>query len=150
MANADYAAMFRNRLIEPGEYLAKLVAVRQVQADDGKLIYEVEVVLGHNESPADGTRLSGVLQPSAKGQRFIDAFLASYRVTEATVQEGVGRYAAVYIYQSEYKGTHFSQLKFHPQPLQVQEKVAEVEAEEAAQRRGIAAPQPRGVVGWMD
>lgn len=132
MDGPDYAALFRNKLIEPGEYLAKLVGVQQIATNDGKLIYQVEVILGHNESAADGARLLAVLQPSEKGQRFIDAFLESYRVTEQTVKEGVGRYAAVYVYQSQFKGTHFSVIKFHPQPFQAQEKVAEVEAEEAA------------------
>lgn len=146
MANADYAAMFRNKLIEPAEYLARLVSVRLIATDSGKPIFEVEVVLGHNESPADGARLLAVLQPSPKGQRFIDAFLESYRVTEQTVQQGIGRYAAVYVYQSQYKGTHFSAVKFHSQPYQAQEKVAEVEAEEAAQRRKAANP-PTGLVG---
>lgn len=149
MPGPDYAAMFRNKLIEPAEYLARLVSVQMLATDNGKPIYEVEVVLGHNESPADGARLFAVLQPSAKGQRFIDAFLESYRVTEQTVQQGIGRYAAVYVYQSQYKGTHFSVVKFHPQPFQAQEKVAEVEAEEAANRRRAAVP-PTGIIGWLD
>lgn len=135
MNGPDYAAMFRNKLIEPGEYLAKLIGVQQIATDDGKLIYQVEVVLGHNESVADGARLSAVLQPSEKGQRFIAAFLESYRVTEQTVKEGIGRYAAVYIYQSQYKGTHFSQLKFHAQPFTAQQIVEQVEAEEAVARK---------------
>lgn len=149
MNGPDYAAMFRNKLIEPGEYLARLAGVHLIATDSSKPIYQVEVVLGHNESSADGVRLSAVLQPSAKGRRFIDAFLESYRVTEKTVQEGVGRYAAVYVYQSQYKGTHFSVVKFHPQPFQAQEKVAEVEAEEAANKRRAVVP-PTGIIGWLD
>lgn len=143
MNGPDYAAMFRNKLIEPGEYLAKLVSVYAIEVDDGQHIYEVEVLLDYNERPVDGTRLTAILQPTAKAHKFVDAFLESYRTTEQSVQSAVGRFAAVYVYQSEYKGSHFSVVKFHPQPFQAQQRVAEVELEEASVKRSMSATRSR-------
>ena len=149
MNGPDYAALFCNTLIEPGEYLAKLVCVQQFATTKGKTIYQVEVVLDYNEKPGNGTRLSAILQPTTKGQRFIDAFLVSYRTTAQTVQQAVGRFAGVYIYQSEYKVTHFAVVKFHQQPFLAQEKVAVVEAEVSENRVKPSTPAT-GIIEWND
>lgn len=127
--SANYAAVFANPVIEPGEYLARLVSVRAVPTDDGKHIYEVVVELDGNERPEDGTKLSAVLHPTAKAQKFIDALFSSFRIDHQTLQSGIDRFAAVYIYNSLYKGSAFSVVKFHPQPFVAKEKAAELEAE---------------------
>jgi len=148
----DYQGMFKNKLVSPGEYMAKVVCVRAIKQSDGKEALEVEVVLDHNESRYDGTHLIAILNATPKGQRFIDAFYESYRVDRSRVQQAVGRWAAVYVYQSEFKGTHFGVAKFHAQPRQALEKIAEVEAEEresAKKHRPRAAPR-LGLVEWND
>jgi len=143
MNGPDYAALFANKIIEPGEYLAKLTSVQQIKTESGRYIYQVEVLLDCNEKPEDGTRLSAILQPTIKGQKFIDAFFESYRATEQTVQQAVGRFAAVYVYNSGYKGSHFSVVKFHPQAFQAREKVAEVESEASSIfATFVARPKP--------
>ena len=43
-----------------------------------------------------------------------------------------GRYAAVYVYESLYKGSAFSVVKFHIQPHQATERAEELEAEATA------------------
>ena len=127
--SANYAAVFANPIVDPGEYLARLVSVRAVPTDDGKHIYEVVVELDGNERPEDGTKLSAVLHPTDKAQKFIDALFSSFRINHQTLQSGIDRFAAVYVYNSLYKGSAFSVVKFHPQPFVVQEKAAELEAE---------------------
>lgn len=127
--SANYSAVFSNPIIEPGEYLARLVSVRAVPTDDGKHIYEVVVELDGNERPEDGTKLSAVLHPTVKAQTFIDALFSSFRIDRHTLQNGIDRFAAVYVYNSLYKGSAFSVVKFHPQPFVAKEKAAELEAE---------------------
>ncbi len=140
--SANYAAVFANPVIEPGEYLARLVSVRAVPTDDGKNIYEVVVELDGNERAEDGTKLSAVLHPTEKGQKFIDALFASFRISDQTLQHGKDRFAAVYVYPSMYKGSAFSVVKFHPQPFVAQERAAVLEAEYpsrvARQRKHLA------------
>jgi hypothetical protein len=127
--SANYAAVFANPIVEPGEYLARLVSVRAIPTDDGKHLYEVVVELDGNERPEDGTKLPAVLHPTEKAQKFIDALFSSYRISHQTLQHGKDRFAAVYVYSSMYKGSAFSVVKFHPQPFVAQEKAAALEAE---------------------
>jgi hypothetical protein len=127
--SANYAAVFANPIVEPGEYLARLVSVRAIPTDDGKHLYEVVVELDGNERQEDGTKLSAVLHPTQKAQRFIDALFSSFRINHQTLQSGIDRYASVYVYNSLYKGSAFSVVKFHPQPFVAREKGAELEAE---------------------
>lgn len=127
--SANYAAVFTNPLIEPGEYLARLVSIRAIKKDDDKHIYEIVVEIDGNERPEDGTKLSAVLHPTEKAQKFIDALFSSFRIDHQTLQNGIDRFAAVYVYNSLYKGSAFSVVKFHPQPFVAKEKAAEHEAE---------------------
>lgn len=127
--SVNYAAVFANPVIEPGEYLARLVSVRAVPTDDGKHIYAVVVELDGNERPEDGTKLSAILHPTAKAQKFIDALFSSFRIDHHTLQKGIDRFAAVYVYNSLYKGSAFSVVKFHPQPFVAKERAAELEVE---------------------
>jgi hypothetical protein len=140
--SANYAAVFSNPVIEPGEYFARLVSVRAVPTDDGKHIYEVVVELDGNERLEDGTKLCAVLHPTEKALKFIDALFSSFRINHQTLQHGKDRFAAVYVYNSLYKGSAFSVVKFHPQPFVAQEKAAALEAEYpnrvARQRKQLA------------
>lgn len=124
----DYSTMFSNKLVASGEYMAKVVFVRTVKQIDGKEVLEVEVVIDNNESQYDGTHLTAILHPTPKGQRFIDAFKESYLVNQSTLQQAVGRWASVYVYESLYKGSVFSAVKFHKQTAAALSKVAELEA----------------------
>jgi hypothetical protein len=127
--SANYAAVFANPIIEPGEYLARLVSIQAIKKVDGKYIYEVVVELDGNERPEDGTKLSAVIHQTDKAQKFIDALFSSFRIDHQTLQSGIDRFAAVYVYNSFYKGSAFSVVKFHPQPFVAQEKAAVLETE---------------------
>jgi hypothetical protein len=127
--SANYAAVFSNPIVEPGEYLARLVSIQAIKKNEDKYIYEVVVELDGNERPEDGTKLSAVIHQTDKAQKFIDALFSSFRIDHHTLQQGIDRFAAVYVYNSLYKGSAFSVVKFHPQPFVAQEKTAELEAE---------------------
>lgn len=116
MKGPQYQLVFSNPVIEAGEYMARLVSVTTFPGGDGKHIYQVEVELDGNDKDEDGAKLSSILHPTPKGQKFIDALMESFEATPQTIQQAVGRYAAVYVYQSLYKGSAFSVVKFHPQP----------------------------------
>jgi hypothetical protein len=125
----DYPTLFRNKLIAPGEYLVQVVSVYTEKYRNGKDAIHVEVILGNNGSPHDGTKLVAILNPTDKGQPFVDAFLASFRVSVATIQQAVGRWAQVYIYETMYKGSPYAGLKFHIQPWRAVKAAAELEAQ---------------------
>jgi hypothetical protein len=127
--SANYAAVFANPIIEPGEYLARLVSIQAIKKNEDKYIYEVVVELDGNERPEDGTKLSAVIHQTDKAQKFIDALFSSFRIDHQTLQQGIDRFAAVYVYNSLFKGSSFSVVKFHSQPFVAKEKAAELEAE---------------------
>ena len=146
----DYSAMFRNKLIESGEYMAQVVFVQAVTKPDGSTALYVEIELGNNESRYDGTRLTAILQPTSKGQRFIDAFEESYRVSPANLQEAVGRWASVYVYESLYKGTSFGGVKFHRQVGAAKEKAATLEEIKYAPIPAALPVCRSGIVDWEE
>lgn len=127
--SANYAAVFANPIIEPGEYLARLVSIQAIKKNEDKYIYEVVVELDGNERPEDGTKLSAVIHQTDKAQKFIDALFSSFRIDHQTLQQGIDRFAAVYVYPTLYKGSTFSTVKFHEQLFVAKEKAAELEAE---------------------
>jgi hypothetical protein len=124
----NYSALFSNKVIKPGEYLAQVALVCEVDVDGPEKGIYVELVIDNNESDGDGTMLVAILHPTPKGQKFIEAFLESYRVTRATLDDAEGRWAAIYVYDSLYKGSAFSTVKFHTQTAFQRDKAAELEA----------------------
>ncbi|MFO0857238.1 MAG: hypothetical protein U0640_07785 [Phycisphaerales bacterium] len=124
----NYDALFSNKIIKPGEYMAQVTLVCEVDVDGPEKAIYVEVVIDNNESDDDGTMLVAVLHPTAKAKKFTDGFLESYRVTRDTLEQAEGRWAAIYVYDALYKGSAFSNVKFHPQTAYQRDRAAELEA----------------------
>ncbi len=128
----DYPRLFKNPLIPPAHYLATVKSVETCQVvigTESRTALEVVLEIDHYGPPIDGTRLYSILQPSDKGQPYIDWFLSSYRVTMSTLDKAIGRWAVVYVSESQYKGTFHSLVRFQHQTHKAQEVAAALEAE---------------------
>ncbi len=143
MVQSGYSDLYSNPIVKTGTYLAKVDRVKASARPDGATTLTVELVLDHYGPEVNGKKLIAIVHSTEKGRKFFDAFLNAYRVTEQTVQQAVGRYAAVWIYDTQYQGSFYSAVKFPLQTFAVQEKVTEIEAEEAALRKTRQATRPR-------
>ncbi|MBY0113633.1 MAG: hypothetical protein K2Y21_12495 [Phycisphaerales bacterium] len=157
MDQSGYPALYGNPIIKSGMYLAKVLRVRASPREDGATTLNIELLIDHHGSELDGTKLVAIVHSNQKAKPFFDAFLQAYRVTEKTVQEAVGRYAAIWVYDAQYGGSFYSAVRFPLQTFAIQEKVTEIEAEEAAAKaaRKRTRPQPKppeapptGFIDW--
>lgn len=147
MVQTGYSDLYSNPIVKAGTYLAKVSRVKASKRADGATTLTVELVLDHYGPEVNGKKLVAIVHSTEKGKKFFDAFLDAYRVTEQTVQQAVGRYAAVWIYDAQYQGSFYSAVKFPFQTFAVQEKVAEIEAQEAKAKPD--KPKP-GTLPWLD
>ncbi len=147
MVQSGYSDLYSNPIVKAGTYLAKVERVKASKRADGATTLTVELVLDHYGPEVNGKKLVAIVHSTEKGKKFFDAFLDAYRVTEQTVQQAVGRYAAVWIYDAQYQGSFYSAVKFPFQTFAVQGKVAEIEAQEAKAKSD--KPKP-GTHPWLD
>jgi len=157
MDQLGYSDLYSNPIIKPGMYLAKFLRVKASTREDGATTLNIEVVIDHHGSEIDGTKLVAIVHSNEKAKKFFDAFLQAFRVTDTTVQQAVGRYAAIWVYDAQYGGSFFSAVRFPLQTFAVQKKVIEIEAEEAAAKvaRSKTCTKPRppetppsGYIDW--
>lgn len=134
----NYPRLFSNPTIPSGQYLAQVIHVStyEVKTASGlRTALEVEIEIDHFGPAINGKRLWVILQPTDKGERFIAAFLESYRVGMGNLQDSVGRWASVHVSESTYSGSSHSIVRFQHQTAAARQIIAEIEAESAQSKR---------------
>ncbi len=103
MEQVNTKAVRQNPIIEPGEYLARLVSVEAYPQEEGRIDYAVEVEIDRYSPEVDGTKLKAALYGTPAGSVHIDKFFAAFRTGPDSVAQAIGRYAVVRVTGNQFQ-----------------------------------------------
>lgn len=132
MEKVNAKAVRQNPIIEPGEYLARLLSVEAYPQEDGQIDYAVEVEIDRYSPEVDGTKLKAALYGTPAGSVHIDKFFAAFRSGPDSVAQAIGRYAVVRVTNVQFRDEQYSQVKFMFQSKQARCYCEEAERENVA------------------
>lgn len=132
MPKIDAKLVRQNPIIEPGQYLARLLSAEAYPQENGQIDYAVEVEIDRYSPEIDGTKLKAALYGTPAGSVHIDKFFAAFRTGPDSVAQAIGRYAVVRVMNVQFRDEHYSQVKFMFQSKQARCHCEEAERENVA------------------
>jgi hypothetical protein len=132
MEKVNAKAVRQNPIIEPGEYLARLLSVEVYPQDEGRIDYAVEVEIDRYSPEINGTKLKAALYGTPNGKIYIDSFFSAFRTGVDSLPQAIGRYAVVRVKDALFREDRYSQVMFITQSKQARTHCEEAEKENVA------------------